>query len=147
MSPETAQSPKKETEETRDARNTEACDDPKVGDYWSEMFAPIVLVVDVRGGEIIYAEPTIHPTDRDAQCWNYAQLKVQDKEAFGEWLHYSSGSSVSHKTWCDVKRGVFLNDIPPKEEWGFHDPARMTFQKLQEEATKYGYSLVRDAHG
>lgn len=136
-----------ETQKQRDILADTASRRPEVGDYWSEHFVPIAHIVEVTTIEVTYATPIPHPGDPSYLCFDYYHLEVKGRNEFFEWLHYSPTSKVADKTWCGVKRGVLLKDIPPKEEWRYKDPNRMTFRSLKEEATKFGYTLVKNEVG
>lgn len=69
---------------------------PEVGDYWHEMFMPVVFVV------MVDAERVCIQRDFKGQSFTPGvdpKPHVMTRRAFRKWLHYDS---IPDKTWCSV---------------------------------------------
>jgi hypothetical protein len=78
--------------EERKVRNQQGLDDPKIGDYWQEMFCPYFLVVDVKGNDITVLSCLGGTfTRKDEPC-----AKIESKDG---WTFDLSKYMVVDRTW------------------------------------------------
>lgn len=134
----------------REAFNQKACDDPVVGDVWDECFHKVAFVVKVTDEVVVYTRTMPHPADaHNSLAWDYKNLVVKSRQEFRNWLTMD-GKYLGGKTWCDVHRGCYLEDIPPESEWGYAppslpkpDPNAEAIKKLEQEADRLDYSVVK----
>lgn len=74
--------------------------DPQIGDFWHEMFCPIMVVLDVTPLHVIICDKT-KEVDRDHWTWDTDAIKTLTREAFAIKPHYDS-PTMAHKFHCDV---------------------------------------------
>lgn len=79
------------------ALNKAHSDNPKVGDYWDEMFAPIARVLMVSD-ELVCIQKLSGCTEMTT---TEPKPHVMSRRAFKKWLRYDS-ASMADKTWADV---------------------------------------------
>lgn len=80
--------------EERKVRNQQGLEDPKIGDYWQEMFCPYFLVVDVKGNDITVLSCLGGPhsfTRKDELC---AKIELKDG-----WTFDFSKFMVVNRAW------------------------------------------------
>lgn len=92
------------TYEERKRRDREHLFDPKVGDYWNEMFTPICVVLG-RVGDSVLVCKTPKDVDGEHWTWDLARVETMTLAAFGAWLSYK-GEAMRGKTWCSVEPGA-----------------------------------------
>ena len=76
---------------------------PEIGDYWNEMFVPILSVVDVGAFNVSVLRKT-KEVDEDHWTWDVTQVTNMTKKEFYKFLHYNT-PNVKDKCWCDVYPG------------------------------------------
>jgi hypothetical protein len=92
--------------------NTKHRLDPQVGDYWNEMFCPIMVVVAVHPDRVVICRK-IKSTDKDHWTWDLTKLDTVTREAFAEIPLYKSPKlDAEEATHCDV--------VPEVHSW-VHD--------------------------
>lgn len=98
--------------------NIEHLNNPKVGDYWHEMFVPACVVVSVIENEkkvlICTAKQEI---DEEHWTFDLAQLKTVTFKEFKDELTYNN--DPDSKTWCDV--------IPECHKWVKDEAKKIMF--------------------
>lgn len=82
--------------------------DPKIGDYWVEMFTPILVVVGRPAPDKVLVCKKTKEVDKDHWTWDFSVLEVMTLEGFSRYLHYE-GESMKHSCWCDC--------IPEHMKW------------------------------
>lgn len=87
--------------------NTKHRLDPQVGDYWNEMFVPIMVVVGVHPDRVVICQTT-KSVGKDHWTWDLAKLDTVTREAFAKIPLYSS-LDMGEKTHCDV--------VPERHKW------------------------------
>lgn len=70
---------------------------PQPGDYWHEMFTPILLVLKVTRKQVIFLEK-VKAVGKDRWTWDVEKVSVLPRKEFKKKLYYST----MPKTWCDV---------------------------------------------
>lgn len=83
-----------------DELNHKHANDPKVGDYWHEMFSPCFLVIDRSRFSVSFLHKT---KEADAHHWTWDTSKIETVaiKDFANRVSYKS-ESMKDKTWCDV---------------------------------------------
>lgn len=85
----------------RHARN------PKVGDYWNEMFMPVLLVVEVDDKWVKFCEKTKPARNGNGWTWDLTEFVSLPRYKFIQKLQYGGISDdwsgdMSEKFWCSV---------------------------------------------
>lgn len=75
--------------------NQEHLSNPKVGDYWNEMFAPICVVVGRTQGEVVVCRK-IKEVDDNHWTWDLRYIERMSLADFRKKLTYDN------RTWCNV---------------------------------------------
>jgi len=135
-------------------RNQVGLDDPKIGDYWQEMFCPYFLVVGVKGDNITVLSCLGGPnsfTRKDEPC---AKIELKDG-----WTFDLSKSMVVNRAW--MERAVkyessegFVADVGNSEktvkiamEWRDYKQKqiRNKITELEKEWNDFtGWALIKD---
>lgn len=93
------------------ADNEIAAKDPQPGDYWSEMFCPVCLVVGRKENKVFIYE-NYKPIDKGYWSWDTEKVSEYDIKDFQ--------SKISHETidgyWCDVDRNKMKQFVEYYEE-------------------------------
>jgi hypothetical protein len=97
--------------ENQKLKNHESLDNPKIGDYWHEMFCPYFLVVDVKGKDITVLSCMGGPNSFNRKNEPNAKIEVKDG-----WSFDLSKSMVVNREWMAkaVKYGTiegFVADV------------------------------------
>ena len=79
--------------EKQKLQNYQSLDNPRIGDYWNEMFCPYFLVVDVKGDDITVLscmggpnsynrkhEPNARIDKMDGWCFDYSKSMIVNRE-------------------------------------------------------------------
>ena len=74
------------------------CNSPRPGDYWSEMLAPILVVIAVRGERVRICRK-IKPVDSDSWTWDLEKSEVMSCSELSGHVHYDT---MPDKCWCQV---------------------------------------------
>ena len=79
---------------------------PEKGDYWSEFFIPVCVVLGRVAGAVVICKDKI---DIGTNCWNWdwTKIKVMSKTEFKDWLSYKSIPGY----WADVSPQHMLDDV------------------------------------
>jgi len=100
--------------------NEDHASDPKIGDYWSEMFAPILVVVGRPDPDsVLICDKTMDVEER-RWTWDLTQCRIMTLEEFHARLRYDSipgfwaDCCPEHMTW--VKDRAMELMFGPKEE-------------------------------
>jgi hypothetical protein len=80
-------------------QSIEALADPQPGDYWSDMLSPVLVVIEVTQGFVIFCEKT-KETDPDHWTWDLTQKSVLTIEEFRDKLCYKS-KDLLDKPWAE----------------------------------------------
>lgn len=83
-----------------EAANIQHARNPEVGDYWHEMFCPVMVVLDVTSLHVIICKKK-KDVDRDHWTWDVSETKHLTREQFALEPHYST-AKMAHKFHCDV---------------------------------------------
>jgi hypothetical protein len=75
--------------------NYERLDNPKIGDYWQEMFCPYFLVVDVKGKDITVLSCLGGPNSYNRKHEPNAKIEVDN----GHWTFDLTKSMVVDREW------------------------------------------------
>lgn len=70
---------------------------PEVGDYWSEMFCPVLVVVRVTDSHVMFCK-TIKEVDSAHWTWNLSKFHMMSREGFAKYLTYETKDTC----WCEV---------------------------------------------
>jgi hypothetical protein len=73
---------------------------PEPGDYWHEMFTPIMVVLDVTSMHVVICDGT-KPADKDRWSWDYKKIKCLTRKEFNMKPRYDSPKLIDH-FHCDV---------------------------------------------
>ncbi len=97
--------------------NYESLDNPKIGDYWNEMFVPYFIVVDVKGNDITVLSCMGGEQSYSRKHEPNARLEVDN----GHWAFDYSKSMVVDRAWMEkaVKYGTiegFVADVCNSEK-------------------------------
>ena len=77
---------------------------PQAGDYWHEMFCPVLLVLDVGPRCVVFLEKK-KDVDGRRWTWDTKDISALSPKQFAKRITYST----MDKTWCDV--------VPDHAEW------------------------------
>ena len=90
--------------EANQKQNDDRANNPHIGDYWQEMFMPVLVVLGrpSKDSVMICKETKVHPTDKKCKTWNLEKSEVMSIADFSRYLHYDS-DSMKHKCWCDCE--------------------------------------------
>ncbi len=114
---------KKRDRKLQNDLNLRAASHPEVGDYWHERFAPILLVVLVRNGQVVCLHKT-KDHDDNKWSWDYDSVLIFGSiESFRSYLmrdRFGSGS-ITKQTWADVIPGCCSMDIEIIKREGLYD--------------------------
>lgn len=80
--------------------NEEHALEPKIGDYWHEMFVPILSVVDVGPWNVSVLRKT-KEVDEEHWTWDVTEVTNMSRKEFYDFLHYNT-KNVKHLCHCDV---------------------------------------------
>jgi hypothetical protein len=81
-------------------QSIEALADPQPGDYWSDMLSPVLVVVAVAHGFVIFCEKT-KETDRDHWTWELKELKTLPLAEFQKKLTYEHSAGLKGIPWAE----------------------------------------------
>lgn len=82
--------------------------DPKVGDYWHDMYHPVCVVVKVDSGtDTVTICKTKVAVDDDHWTWDLSVTETMTKDKLKSWLSYSGKANIGY--WVDV--------LPEKHKW------------------------------
>lgn len=73
------------------------CRAPEVGDYWSDMFCPVLVVVRVTDSHVMFCG-TIKEVDSAHWTWDLSKLRMMSREGFAKRLTYATKDDC----WCEV---------------------------------------------
>lgn len=77
--------------------------EPKMGDYWHEMFCPFVVVINVLETEVVICE-SIMPVGPDHWTWDLSKIRKVPIAEFSQMLHYKS----------EAMKDKFIYDVVPE---------------------------------
>jgi hypothetical protein len=84
------------------ARAEKHSKEPVVGDYWHEMFSPVMIVTKVQKGYVLVCEKFKKHDDGIHLTPDYeASPRKFSRQEFYKYVHYDS-ESMADRTWCDV---------------------------------------------
>lgn len=97
--------------------NYQSLDNPRIGDYWQEMFCPYFLVVDVKGDKITVLsclggpdsynrkdEPCARiEVDNNSWTWDLTKAMVVDREWMASAVKYGSIEGFVADVWNSEK--------------------------------------------
>lgn len=72
---------------------------PKVGDYWSDHFVPVCVVLEVGKVGITLCRKT-KDTDENHWTWDLDELELMTRNDFDKWLQYG-GSTSGYWAWVN----------------------------------------------
>lgn len=87
--------------------NTKHRLNPEAGDYWNEMFVPVMVVVDVRDECVVVCKKIKNVGDKQ-WTWDLSKLEKLSREDFANVPLYGT-ASMGEKTFCDV--------VPESHKW------------------------------
>lgn len=114
---------KKRDRKLQNALNLRAASHPEVGDYWHERYAPILLVVLVRNGQVVCLHRTQDHED-NKWSWDYNRIVIYPSiESFRKYLMRDrfGNQSITNETWADVIPNCCSKDIEILKEEGIYD--------------------------
>jgi hypothetical protein len=82
--------------EEQDVINAEHAANPKVGDYWQERFAPILVVTEVTPETVVFCSE-IEEMDGCRWTWALQNKKVSTRQDFTKKLRYENRDGF----WAD----------------------------------------------
>jgi hypothetical protein len=82
----------------QEALNLHHANNPEVGDYWHEMYAPMFIVLAVDNTSIICGASTI-PSGPDCWTWDVAKTQRMSRSVFRSRLEYQT---IQDRFWCSV---------------------------------------------
>ena len=102
-----------------DKHDKEHAKNPKVGDYWHDMFSPVAVVVEVSKHSLVICRTTKQMED-ETWTWNLEKLEPVLRKDFEHLFQYGridnksfTGTAdkdhISNKYWADV--------IPTAHKW------------------------------
>jgi len=100
--------------------NEDHASDPKIGDFWSEMFAPILVVVGRPNPDSVLICDKMKDVGERRWTWDLTQCRIMTLEEFHARLRYDSipgfwaDCCPEHMTW--VKERAMELMFGPKEE-------------------------------
>ena len=80
--------------------NARHLQNPKVGDYWHEMFTPILVVIG-RGADAVMLCDEIERYKDGGWFWRVSKVKTLSLAELRKRLTYDS-ENLKDKCWCDV---------------------------------------------
>lgn len=83
----------------QEALNQYCLHNPQPGDYWEEMFFPVVVITEAE--EMVTICEKTKSTDDHTWTWDLSQLIILTKAEFVSKLTYGS-STLKDKTWADA---------------------------------------------
>lgn len=140
--------------EKQKLQNYESLNNPRIGDYWNEMFCPYFLVVDVKDDEITVLSCMGGPNSFNRKDEPNAKIEVKDG-----WTFDMSKSMVVNRDWMAkaVKYGTidgFVADVSNSEktvaiamEWRNHKQKeiRNQIQELEKQWNEFtGWKYLKD---
>jgi hypothetical protein len=135
--------------------NYESLDNPKLGDYWQEMFCPYFLVVDVKGKDITVLsclggpnsynrkhEPCARvEVDKGHWTWDLTKAMVVDRDWMAKAVKYDSIEGFCADVWNSektVQMAMEWRDWKQKE-------IRKQIQDLEKQFNDFtGWSILKD---
>ena len=90
--------------EKQKLQNYQSLDNPRIGDYWNEMFCPYFLVVDVKGDDITVLSCLGGPDSYNRKHEPNAKIDLKDG-----WTFDLSKSMVVNREW--MTRAVKYDSI------------------------------------
>ena len=90
--------------EKQKLKNCESLDNPRIGDYWNEMFCPYFLVVDVKGDDITVLSCLGGPNSYNRKHEPNARIDAKDG-----WTFDLSKSMIVNRAW--MERAVKYDSI------------------------------------
>jgi hypothetical protein len=94
---------KRQQDQSGDMRNEDLnlkhANDPQVGDYWNEMFAPCYLIIDRSRFSVSFLDK--QTKSDNGWTWDVANVKTMTIKEFSKMVRYTS-EAMNNKTWCDV---------------------------------------------
>jgi hypothetical protein len=95
--------------------------EPKIGDYWHEMFTPILVVVGVTDDAVSVCKPK--SVDHNHWTWDMDKIERMTRDAFAKYVTYegcgTTAESLKDKCWCDV--------VPEAHPWVIEHAVRAMF--------------------
>ena len=92
-------------------QNLQHAFNPKVGDFWNEMYCACAVVVEVTQQYVVICEKTIAVDDTSLR-WDFSNLTTYNREDFSNLFRYgrigndnfkaSETDEICNKFWCDV---------------------------------------------
>ena len=108
---------KRQQDQSGDMRNEDLnlkhANDPQVGDYWNEMFAPCYLIIDRSRLSVSFLDK--QTKSDNGWTWDVVNVKTMTIKEFSKMVRYTS-EAMNNKTWCDVTPNwkhaeVFINAV------------------------------------
>ena len=96
-------------------------DSPEEGDYWHEMFSPVLVVLKIEKEVVTYCD-VIKDKGDSGWTWNLDYISKTPLILFKKRLCYDVGAFAEkldcRKTWCDV--------LPHNHHWAAEEFERMS---------------------
>jgi hypothetical protein len=80
---------------------------PKIGDYWNEMFCPVLVVIGLKSDKVLICKSTKDCAE-NTWTWDLSKLEWLTKEQFSSKLTYGS-KKMKDICFCDV--------VPEAHKW------------------------------
>lgn len=91
--------------DNRHDRNARHRLEPKVGDFWHEMFVPIMVVLGVSDDAVTICDKV--DRGRETWTWDFSGTRKMTRSEFAARPLY--GGHMGDKCWCDV--------VPEAHRW------------------------------
>ena len=82
--------------------NCDHADNPRVGDYWSEFFMPVAVILGRPTEDTVLVCRETKPIKGDTRgrtTWDLSKCKVETVAEFSKYIRYDS---IPDKCWADV---------------------------------------------
>lgn len=77
--------------------------EPKVGDFWHEMFVPIMVVIGVSDDAVTICDKV--DRGHETWTWDFSGIRKISRHEFAErplYRSFAHGDHMGDKCWCDV---------------------------------------------
>lgn len=140
--------------EKQKSQNYESLDNPRIGDYWHEMFCPYFLVVDVKGDDITVLsclggpnsynrkhEPCARVDVKDGWTFDLTKSMVVNREWMSRAVKYSSIEGFCADVWNSEKTVTIAMEW---RDWKQKD-IRKQIEDLEKKFNDFtGWSILKD---
>lgn len=140
--------------EKQKLKNYESLDNPRIGDYWNEMFCPYFIVVDVKGDDITVLscmggpnsynrkhEPNARIDVKDGWTFDYSKSMIVNREWMSRAVKYESIDGFVADVWNTEKTVKIAMEW---RDWKQKD-IRKQIEKLEKQWGEFtGWAYLKD---